>query len=59
MKSLSARIERFARDIREKYVDPPHTTDFAVMFPSLRRSICEVLRIPGLFEKIQNSTGSP
>jgi DNA recombination protein RmuC len=55
VKSLAARIERFARDIREKYVDPPHTTDFAVMFLPFEGLYAEVLRIPGLFEKIQNT----
>ena len=55
VKGLSARIEKSARDIRDKYVDPPHTTDFAVMFLPFEGLYAEVLRIPGLFEKIQNS----
>ncbi|HRZ27093.1 MAG TPA: DNA recombination protein RmuC [Spirochaetota bacterium] len=55
VKALASRIEKFARDIHEKYVDPPHTTDFAVMFLPFEGLYAEVLRIPGLFEKIQNT----
>ncbi len=54
-KSLASRIEKFARDIHDKYVDPPHTTDFAVMFLPFEGLYAEILRIPGLFEKIQNT----
>jgi DNA recombination protein RmuC len=55
VKSLASKIDRFARDIHDKYVDPPHTTDFAVMFLPFEGLYAEVLRIPGLFEKVQNS----
>lgn len=53
VKSLSAKIDKFAKDIRDKYIDPPHTTDFAIMFLPFEGLYAEVLRIPGLFEKIQ------
>ncbi len=55
VKALASRIERFAKDIHDTYVDPPHTTDFAVMFLPFEGLYAEVLRIPGLFEKIQNT----
>jgi len=53
VKSLSSKIDKFAKDIRDKYIDPPHTTDFALMFLPFEGLYAEVLRIPGLFEKIQ------
>ncbi|MGC9053592.1 MAG: DNA recombination protein RmuC, partial [Candidatus Hydrogenedens sp.] len=53
VKSLSIRITGEARDISEKYIDPPHTTDFAIMFLPVEGLFAEVLRIPGLFEKIR------
>lgn len=53
VKSLSTRITGEARDISEKYIDPPHTTDFAIMFLPVEGLFAEVLRIPGLFEKIR------
>ena len=31
-KALETRVKSFARDIRDKYIDPPHTTDFGIMF---------------------------
>ncbi|HOF77020.1 MAG TPA: DNA recombination protein RmuC [Smithellaceae bacterium] len=52
-KSLKAKIERFAKDISIKYIDPPNTTDFAIMFLPFEGLFAEVLRIPGLFEKMQ------
>ena len=52
-KSLKAKIERFAKDISVKYIDPPNTTDFAIMFLPFEGLFAEVLRIPGLFEKMQ------
>jgi DNA recombination protein RmuC len=54
-KELRAKIERFAKDIHEKYIDPPNTTEFGIMFLPFEGLYAEVLRIPGLFEKIQNT----
>jgi DNA recombination protein RmuC len=54
-KDLKAKIERFAKDIHEKYIDPPNTTEFAIMFLPFEGLYAEVLRIPGLFENIQNT----
>ena len=39
-----------AKDIRDKYLDPPHTTDFGIMFLPTESLYAEVLRIPGLAE---------
>ncbi len=53
-KILLNAIESFAKDISSKYIDPPHTTDFAIMFLPIESLYAEVLRHPGLFEKLQN-----
>jgi len=50
---LIKKIESFAKDISEKYIDPPHTTDFGVMFLPIEGLYAEVLRHPGLFEILQ------
>ena len=52
-KALLKTIESFAKDISEKYIDPPHTTDFALMFLPVEGLYAEVLRHPGLFEILQ------
>jgi DNA recombination protein RmuC len=52
-KLMAARIKLFAKDINEKYIDPPNTTDFALMFLPFEGLYAEVLRIAGLFEDIQ------
>jgi DNA recombination protein RmuC len=54
-KELERRIRLFARDIKTKYVDPPHTTDFAIMFLPFEGLYAEVLRIPHLFESLQRA----
>ncbi len=50
---LELRIKGEARAIKEKYLDPPHTTDFAIMFLPTEGLFAEVLRRPGLFETVQ------
>ncbi len=50
---LSKTVKKFARDIATKYIDPPNTTEFAIMFLPFEGLYAEVLRIPGLFETIQ------
>lgn len=52
-KKVLKSIELFAKDIAGKYIDPPHTTDFAVMYLPNEGLYAEVLRHPGLFEKLQ------
>ena len=50
---LIKKIESFAKGISEKYIDPPHTTDFGIMFLPVESLYAEVLRHPGLFETLQ------
>ena len=52
-KALETAIKRFATDIRNKYINPPVTTDFALMFVPSEGLYAEVLRRPGLFELLQ------
>ena len=52
-KALAATLEKFARDISEKYVEAPYTTDFGVMFLPIESLYAEVLRHPGVFETLQ------
>lgn len=52
-KRLEVRIRDEARSIAEKYVDPPHTTDFAILFLPVEGLFAEVLRRPGLWEQIR------
>lgn len=46
-------IRSCAGDICTRYIDPPNTTDFAIMFLPFESLYAEVLRTPGLFESIQ------
>lgn len=50
---LEARIRQEAKTIREKYIDPPNTTDFAILFLPVEGLYAEVLRRPGLCESLQ------
>lgn len=52
-KALAARVESFALDIRDKYISPPATTDFAVLFLPAEGLYAEVVNLPGLVEKLQ------
>ena len=52
-KELERTIRAFAKDIRNKYVESPDTTDFAILFLPFESLFAEVLRIPGLFESVQ------
>lgn len=52
-KELENSIRQNAKTIKEKYIDPPKTTDFAIMFLPSEGLYAEVLRIPGLFESVQ------
>jgi DNA recombination protein RmuC len=50
---LEARIKSEAKTIKEKYLDPPRTTDFAMMFLPTEGLYAEVTRRPGLMELLQ------
>ncbi|MDB4774733.1 DNA recombination protein RmuC [Akkermansiaceae bacterium] len=52
-KALISTIKKFAKDIAEKYLEAPHTTDFGIMFLPIESLYAEVLRHPGLFETLQ------
>ncbi len=52
-KALEARIRLEARGIADKYVEPPHTTDFAILFLPTEGLYAEVLRRPGLMDALQ------
>ena len=53
VKNLEIRIKAEAKAIREKYIDPPNTTDFGIMFLPVEGLYAEVLRRPGLFDSLQ------
>lgn len=52
-KALEARVRLEAKSIAEKYLEPPHTTDFALLFLPTEGLYAEVLRRPGLVEALQ------
>lgn len=52
-KQLEVRIKACARDISQKYLFPPETTDFGLMFLPVEGLFAEVLRRQGLFETLQ------
>ena len=52
-KALEMRIRLEARSISEKYIEPPYTTDFAILFLPTEGLYAEVLRRPGLMEVLQ------
>ena len=52
-RALEARIRVEARSIADKYLEPPHTTDFAILFLPTEGLYAEVLRRPGLMEALQ------
>lgn len=51
--ALELKIRAEAKKIADKYVQPPHTTDFAILFLPTENLYAEVLRRPGLFERLQ------
>jgi len=54
-KALEARIKSEAKDIKDKYLDPPYTTDFAILFLPVEGLYAEVIRRAGLVEYLQGS----
>jgi DNA recombination protein RmuC len=52
-KALEARIRLEAKSMADKYVQPPYTTDFAILFLPTEGLYAEVLRRPGLMEALQ------
>ncbi len=52
-RALEANLKASARDIASKYLEPPHTTDFAILFLPTEGLYAEVIRRPGLVETLQ------
>lgn len=52
-KELETAVLGFARDVRDKYIAPPHTTDFAILFVPTEGLFAELLRRPGLVDRLQ------
>lgn len=53
-KQLETEIKKFAKDIKEKYIEVPYTTDFGILFVPYESLYAELNRIPGLVQKLQN-----
>jgi DNA recombination protein RmuC len=53
VKNLEVRVKAEAKAIRQKYIDPPNTTDFGIMFLPVEGLYAEVLRRPGLCDSLQ------
>ncbi len=54
-KNIEARIKLEAKDIKEKYLDPPYTTDFGILFLPIEGLYAEVLRRSGLMDELQSN----
>ncbi len=52
-KAIETRLRLEARSLREKYIGPPHTTDFGILFVPTEGLYAEALRRPGLVEGLQ------
>lgn len=52
-KAIETRLKAEARTIREKYISPPHTTDFAILYLPTEGLYAEALRRPGLTDTLQ------
>ena len=53
-KNLETVIKKMARDIRDKYLDPPNTTDFAIMFLPFESIYAEVIRRSSLIDQLRS-----
>ena len=52
-KNLETTIKKMAKDIRDKYIDPPNTTDFAIMFLPFESIYAEVIRRSSLIDQLR------
>lgn len=55
-KALESAIRKMARDIHDKYIDPPNTTDFGIMFLPFEGIYAEVVRKASLLEELQRTS---
>jgi DNA recombination protein RmuC len=53
-KNMEATIRKMAKDIRDKYIDPPNTTDFAIMFLPFESIYAEVIRRSSLVDQLRD-----
>lgn len=53
-KNMETTIRRMAKDIRDKYIDPPHTTDFAILFLPFESIYAEVIRRTALVDQLRH-----
>ena len=54
-KAMVQRVKLEAKSIKTKYINPPRTTDFAVLYVPTEGMFAEILREPGLFENLQTN----
>jgi DNA recombination protein RmuC len=54
-KNLESTIKKMAKDIHDKYIDPPNTTDFGIMFLPFEGIYAEVVRKASLLEELQRN----
>ena len=54
-RALEVRVKGEAKDISVKYLDPPHTTAFGIMFLPSEGLYAEVIRIPGIVDDLQRT----
>ena len=52
-RAMENRVRAEAKTIRDKYIEVPHTTDFALLFLPIEGLYAEVIRRPGLFDTLQ------
>jgi DNA recombination protein RmuC len=52
-RNMEQTIKKMAKDIRDKYIDPPNTTDFAIMFLPFEGIYAEVIRRSSLIDQLQ------
>lgn len=55
LKQLERRLKSEARDIQNKYLCPPHTTDFAIMYLPIEGLFAEAVNLPGLLDELQRT----
>ena len=53
LRSLLTSVKKFAKDISQRYIDPPHTTDFGIMFLPFEGLYAEVTRHPEVIAELQ------
>lgn len=53
-KNMEAAIKKMAKDIRDKYIDPPNTTDFAILFLPFESIYAEVIRRSALVDQLRD-----